>query len=364
MNRSTTLRIGRPQIGDEEQEAVARVLRSGQLSQGAEVAEFEEEFSQRVGGRPCVAVNSGTSALLVALLSVGIGAGDEVIVPSFSFAATANAVVLAGARPVFVDIEPTHYGIDPEAVLAAIGPRTAAIVPVHLYGHPADVPALRYIARRYDLALIEDCAQAHLASIAGEPVGSFGSAGAFSFYPTKNMTTGEGGIVSCADEDIARRARLLRNQGMLRRYENEVVGYNLRMTDIHAAIGRVQLRKLGGWTERRRANARLMTKLLAQAPDHEIEYPRVADAADPVWHQYTVLVPDRDVVIERLGECGVVPGVYYPTPIHRLPAYDLELDMPVTDAACREVLSLPAGPDLEPADVERVAVTLMEVAAS
>jgi perosamine synthetase len=212
-----TVRLARPQIGDEELAAVAAVLQSGSLAQGAEVAAFEREFSKTVAGRPCVAVNSGTSALHLGLLAAGIGPGDEVVVPSFSFAATANAVVLTGATPVFVDVEPDYYCLDPSAVAAAVGPRTAAIVPVHLYGHPADMRRLGAIAERHGLLIVEDCAQAHLGSFDGRPVGTFGSAGAFSFYPTKNMTSGEGGMVVCADEDIARTKRHLRNQGMERR---------------------------------------------------------------------------------------------------------------------------------------------------
>lgn len=329
--------VARPLIGDEERAAVDRVLRSGMVVQGPEVAAFEEEFAALVEGRPCVAVNSGTSALHLGLLAAGVGPGDEVIVPSFTFAATANAVVLTGATPVFVDIEPDYFCVDPEAVAAAVTSRTVGIMPVHLYGHPADMDALRAIADRHGLALFEDACQAHLARWRGRPVGAFGDIAAFSFYPTKNMTTGEGGIVVCADETVARKVRLLRNQGMERRYANEIVGFNTRMTDIAAAIGRVQLTKLPGWTEQRQRNARYLdTELANAAPD--VVVPKVAEHAEHVYHQYTVRVPDRDEVQARLAEAGVSTGVYYPIPVHRLPSYadrTGSLDLPVTERACR-----------------------------
>ena len=348
-------------IGLEERTAVDRVLASGMLAQGPEVAAFEAEFAEYVDGRPCVAVNSGTSALLLGLLALGVGPGDEVIVPSFSFAATANSVALTGATPVFVDIEPEHFCLDPAAVLAAIGPRTAAIMPVHLYGHPAEMSRLREIARRHGLALVEDAAQAHLALWNAQPVGTFGEVAAFSFYPTKNMTCGEGGLVVCADETVAQRVRLLRNQGMARRYANEIVGYNARMTDLHAAIGRVQLRRLPAWTATRRENAEFLSgKLRALEGGYGLVSPPVAPAAEPAWHQYTVRVPERDQVVATLAGLGVQSGVYYPTPIHRLPAYNQDLDLPETAKAAAEVLSLPVHPALSPAQLERVVTALTQ----
>ena len=232
----------------EETDAARRVLESGALAQADEVAAFEQEFSDAlVLDRPCVAVNSGTSGLHLGLLAAGIGPGDEVIVPSFTFAATANAVALTGARPVFADIEPDTFCLSPDATAAAITARTAAIMPVHLFGHPADLPRLSALAARHGLALFEDAAQAHGASMNGVPVGSVGRFAMFSFYATKNMTSGgEGGMVSCADRELERSLRLLRNQGMLQRYRNEVVGLNCRMSELHAALGRVQLARLRG----------------------------------------------------------------------------------------------------------------------
>ncbi len=349
----------RPNIGEEEREAVDRVLRSGMLAQGPEVAAFETEFSELVDGFQSIAVNSGTSALHLAFLAAGIGKDDEIIVPSFSFAATANAVALAGATPVFVDIEPDFFAIDPAAVEAAITPRTAGIMPVHLYGHPANLVALKDIAQKHGLLLFEDAAQAHSASVNGIPVGAWGIAGSFSFYPTKNMTSGEGGMITTASDEVARMARMLRNQGMERRYENEVIGFNSRMTDIHAAIGRVQLTKLAGWTAKRQANADFLTAHLTG-----VVTPPTAPGSVHVYHQYTVRVVDhdRDEFARQLAARGVGTGVYYPTPIHRLPSFQLDLDLPNSELAARQVLSLPVYPDLTSDELATVVDSVNAVA--
>ena len=348
-----------PIIGDEEREAVDRVLRSGMLAQGPEVKAFEDEFSEIVAGTHCVAVNSGTSALHMAFIAAGIRQGDEVIVPSFSFAATANSVRLTGATPVFVDVEQDFFNLNPAAVEAAITPRTRAIMPVHLYGHPAAMTELTAICQRHNLLLFEDAAQAHMASLNGTPVGAFGVAGSFSFYPTKNMTAGEGGMVTTGCSHIARQLRLLRNQGMERRYENEVIGFNTRMTDIHAAIGRVQLRKLAGWTKQRQDNASFLSSNIKG-----VVVPPVAAGAVHVYHQYTIRVVgiDRDKFAEELTKNGVGNGVYYPTPIHRLPSFGLSLDLPTTEQVARECLSLPVHPSLTQADLEKI-VSVVNTAA-
>lgn len=345
-----TIELARPMIGQEEREAVAEVLASGVIAQGPEVEAFETEFAALVAGRECVAVSSGTSALHLGLLAARIGPGDEVIVPSFSFAATANAVMLTGAQPVFADIDPATFCLDVEAARAAVTDRTAAIMPVHLYGHPADMGAFTALADRHGLLLVEDAAQAHGALLDGRPVGSIGAVAAFSFYPTKNMTTGEGGMIVVSDPEVARQARLLRNQGMAERYRNEVIGFNARMTDIAAAIGRVQLRRLPDWNDQRRANAAGLDKLLRR-----VQTPAVAPGATHVYHQYTVRCDDRDALQQRLADRGVASGVYYPVPIHRLPAFDLDLDLPETARAADEVLSLPVHPNLSPGDVKTIA---------
>lgn len=345
------VRLAKPMLGAEERAAVDRVLQSGSISQGPEVAAFESEFSELVDGRHCVAVNSGTSALHIALLALGIGVGDEVIVPSFTFAATANAVRLAGAEPVFADIELETFCVDPESVAAAVTERTAAIMPVHLYGHAADMGAVQKIADRHGLAVVEDAAQAHGATDAGAPVGTLGNAAAFSFYPTKNMTTGEGGMVVLADAAAARTARLLRSQGMERQYENEIVGFNLRMTDIAAAIGRVQLTRLDGFTTARRSHAAMLSSKLSGG---SIRPPVERDGCRHVYHQYTVLADDQAALLARCEEAGVEARVYYPTPVHRLPIFALDLDLPATEHATSGVVSLPVGPHLDDDDVNRV----------
>jgi perosamine synthetase len=345
----------RVHVGDEETAAVTAVLRSGRLVQGHEVASFEEEFATIVGGHNCVAVNSGTSALHLGLLAAGIGPGDEVVVPSFTFAATANAVAMTGATPVFADIEPDTFCLDPDAVAAAVTTRTAAVVPVHLYGHPVRWDGLAGIAERHGLLLLEDAAQAHGASYDGIPVGALGDVAAFSFYATKNMTTGEGGMVVCRSEDVARRVRLLRNQGMEQRYHNEIAGLNNRMTDLAAAMGRVQLRRLNGWNEERRAVAATYDEHLTG-----VATPPVAPKAEPVWHQYTVRSTDRDALAQRLDARGIDSAVYYPVPTHRLPAYESDVQLPETDRAAREVLSLPIRPGLTDEEVARVVAAVNE----
>jgi len=345
----------RVHVGDDETAAVLGVLRSGRLVQGQEVAAFEAEFAALVGGRTCVAVNSGTSALHLGLLAAGIGPGDEVVIPSFTFAATANAVVMAGATPVFADIEPGTFCLDPGAVCAVVTSRTAAVIPVHLYGHPCPWEGLEDVAERHGLLVLEDAAQAHGAAYAGRSVGALGDLAAFSFYATKNMTTGEGGMVVCRDEDTARRVRLLRNQGMQRRHRNEIAGLNNRMTEMAAAMGRVQLRQLDRWNDERRTVAATYDEQLVG-----VVTPPVAAKAEPVWHQYTVRAGDRDELAGRLDSRGVDSAVYYPVPTHRLPAYDLDLELPETDRAAREVLSLPMRPGLTADQVARVVAAVNE----
>jgi dTDP-4-amino-4,6-dideoxygalactose transaminase len=337
-------------MGPEEIAAVTAVLESGRIVGGPEVAAFEEEFSAFVGGRTCIAVNSGTSALHLGLLASGIGPGDEVVVPSFTFAATANSVAMTGARPVFADIDPDTFCLDPASAEKAVTERTRAIMPVHLYGQTAEWDAFEEVADRHGLLLLEDAAQAHAASYAGRPAGSLGHVAAFSFYATKNMTTGEGGMVVCADETVARRVRLLRNQGMERRYENEIAGLNNRMTDLAAAIGRVQLTRLEGWNDRRRAIAARYDAGL-----RGVVTPVTGPGNVHVHHQYTVRVPEgRDPVLKAVDEAGVAAAVYYPTPTHRLPAYATGDELPETERAAREVMSLPVHPRLDESEVDRV----------
>ena len=350
----------KPLLGDEERHAVDRVMQSGMLAQGPEVAAFEREFADHFGlGRRCVAVSSGTAGLHLGLLAAGMTSGDEVIVPSFTFAATANSVALTGATPVFADIDPQSYCLDPASVEKAITKRTVAVMPVHLYGHPADMTALGPIADRHRLHVFEDAAQAHGASLDGTPVGAFGSFAMFSLYPTKNMTSGEGGMVAVADAEGERRIRLLRNQGMDRQYENEVVGFNARMTDIHAAIGRIQLTKVDGWTTRRQQNASFLSDNL-----EGVIVPTVAPGAVHVYHQYTVRVAeDCDGFAQALrDEYAIGSGRFYPVPTHRLPPFQVDADLPETEAAARECLSLPIHPSVSDSDLDRIVTAVNTLA--
>ncbi|GAA1145682.1 DegT/DnrJ/EryC1/StrS family aminotransferase [Nesterenkonia lutea] len=350
----------KPLVGDEERAAVDAVLVSGMLAQGAEVSSFEKEFSEvLLDGRSSVAVNSGTSGLHLGLLAAGVGPGDEVIVPSFTFAATANSVALTGATPVFADIELEHYCLDLDHVESLITDATKGIMPVHLYGHPANIAAFRRLADRRDIKLFEDAAQAHGAALDGQRVGTFGDFAMFSLYPTKNMTSGEGGMVSTGDPVIERNLRLLRNQGMERQYENELVGFNARMTDLHAAIGRVQLGKIKGWTAQRQSNAAFLT-----ANIQGVRTPATAQGAEHVFHQYTVRVDeDRDGFAAALKkEYQIGSGVYYPIPNHRLPSFKRVEDLPNTEIASREVLSLPVHPSLTGGDLERIVVAVNQLA--
>ncbi|MCX6455322.1 MAG: DegT/DnrJ/EryC1/StrS family aminotransferase [Actinobacteria bacterium] len=354
----------KPIIGDEERAAVDRVLRSGMLAQGPEVAAFEEEFSKFVGGRHCVAMNSGTSALHLGFIAAGIKPGDEVIVPSFSFAATANSVVLAGGVPIFADIDPKTFNLDPDHAESLITKKTKAIMPVHLYGHIAAMDRFEEISKKHGVAIIEDAAQGHLASLNGKNSGEFGVVASFSFYPTKNMTAGEGGMVVTESAEIARMLRLLRNQGQEIRYQNEVIGFNTRMTDIHAAIGRVQLAKLSGWTAQRQANAAYLDANLKG-----VITPFVAPNSTHSYHQYTIRIAGgdakvRDEFMKRIGEKGVGSGVYYPTPIHRLPSFNLNLDLPETELVIKECVSLPVHPALSQSELETIVSVVNEVAAA
>ena len=354
----------KPIIGEEEVEAVTAVLRSGMVAQGPEVAAFEQEFSDEVVDEAfSVAVNSGTSALHLGLLAAGIGPGDEVLVPSFTFAATANAVAITGATPVFVDIEADYFCMDPKAAEAAITPRTKGIMPVHLYGHPADMAAFDELAATHGLAIFEDACQAHGATLGGQKVGTFGIFGAFSLYPTKNMTSGEGGMVTTGSAEIAKRVRILRNQGMAKQYANEMVGLNNRMTDINAAIGRTQLRHLDEWTAKRQANAKFLDENL-----EGVIIPPVAEGAVHVYHQYTIRVPEHDrgaFVVAMRENYQVGSGVYYPIPNHRLPSLEKfapGVELPETEKAAAEVISLPVHPSLTEDSLARIVQAVNETA--
>lgn len=351
------IHMARPQIGDEEKAAVMAVLESGQLAQGSVVAEFEEAFAQYCGAKYGIATSNGTTALHLAVLAHEIGPGDEVITAPFTFIASSNSVLYTGARPVFVDIDHDSYNIDVDQIEAAITKRTKAIMPIHLFGNPADMLRISEIADRHGLAIIEDAAQAHGAAIDGKRVGSWGT-GCFSFYPTKNITTGEGGLITTSDDCVADRAKLARSHGMRVRYYHESLGYNFRMTNIHAAIGLAQLPKLEGFNERRIANAAYLS---AHLPQDKVSVPQMRPGTRHVFHQYTVrvLAPlNRDEVRIRLAELGVGTEVYYPVPVHRQQLY-LDLgygDQSFSEAerAANEVLSLPVHPGLTQQELDTI----------
>jgi len=353
--------IARPQMGEEEKELVWSVLSSGALAQGARVAELEDRFADFIGVPHAVATSSGTTALHLALLGYGIGAGDEVITVPFTFIASANSILFTGARPVFVDVEEASFNIDPSLVEAAITPRTRAIMPVSLYGQPADMPAVAEIAEQRGLALVEDAAQAHGAAVGDRKSGTWG-AGCFSFYPTKNMTTGEGGMITTADGELAERVRLLREHGMKVRYHHDTLGYNFRMTDIHASIGLAQLSKLAANNERRRTIAARYDAGL-----RGVITPPVRPGVTHVYHQYTIRVARRDEFADRLRDRGVGTGIYYPIPVHRQKSFEAlgfgDLRFPVTELLTEQVLSIPVHPSLTEAEVGTVIEAVNAVAA-
>lgn len=353
--------IGRPNLSRREISSVGQVLRSGNLAQGEVVAAFEAAFAAYVGSRFAVATSSGTTALHLALLAHEIGPGDEVITTPFTFAATVAAILHCGARPVLADIDPDSLNLCPSAVEAVLSARTRAIIPVHLYGNPCDMTAFAALARRHGLVLIEDACQAHGAEFAGQQVGTFGT-GCFSFYPTKNMTTAEGGMVTTSDPLVAERVTLLRNHGMAERYRHECVGFNYRMSDVHAAIGLAQLGRLDAFNQQRAANAAFYDRQLG------LRRPLVRAGARSVWNQYTLILDphQRALLACELPKRGIGTGVYYPTPLHYQPAYR-ELapsaGCPVAEWSCERVLSIPVHPGVGAPERKRVAVEVREALA-
>lgn len=346
--------ISKPGISDAEKTAVLSVLDSGFLAQGPRTAEFETQFAHLCGVRHAVAVSSGTSALHIALLAHGIRPGDEVITTPFTFIATANSILFTGATPVFVDIEPDTFNINPDLIEAAITPRTRAIIPVHLYGQMCDMDRIQAIAEKYGLIVIEDACQAVMATYNGQYAGSFGT-GTFSFYATKNLITGEGGMLTTNDDHVAEMCRMIRQHGMKQRYYHDFLGYNFRMTDIQAAIGLVQLEKLAAFTARRRANAAYFNAHITS-----VLTPRSRERYGHVWHQYTVRVKngmDRETAVEKLQQAGIGTGIYYPVPIHRQKSMREvvpELCLPVAEQMAKQVFSLPVHPQLSEEERETI----------
>lgn len=350
-------------IKNEIDAAVLKSLESTQFVLGSEVVALEAEFARYCSADEGIAVNTGTSALHVALLAAGIGAGDEVITVPFTFVATVAAICYTGATPVFVDIDPISYTIDVTQIEAAITPRTKAILPVHLYGQPADMDPILEIARRHNLVVIEDAAQAHRAEYKGRRVGSIGDIGCFSFYPGKNLGAyGEGGMAVTSNPEFAQTMRMLRDWGQERRYHHVLKGYNYRMDGIQGAILRVKLPHLDAWTEARRAHAARYDKLLAGS---DVTTPTVMPYSHHVYHVYAIRSPRRDTLQQMLQEQGIQTGIHYPIPAHLQPAYsDLGYkpgDFPHSELAAREVLSLPMYAELSPTQVNAVAESLQNM---
>ncbi|MDO9546473.1 MAG: DegT/DnrJ/EryC1/StrS family aminotransferase [Pelolinea sp.] len=352
--------MAKPIIGDEEKNAVLEVLDSGIIAQGPKVKEFEDGFAEMCGVRHAIATTNGTTALHLALLAYDIGPGDEVITSPFTFIASANSILFVNATPVFVDIDPRTFNMDTSLIEAAITPKTKAILPVQLYGLCCDMDAIMSIAKKHNLAVIEDACQAHGSEFKGKRAGSFGT-GTFSLYPTKNMTSAEGGMITTNDDVIMEKCRVVRNHGMRRRYYHDELGYNFRMTDVHAAIGNAQLAKLEKFNQKRKENAQFYDENLKG-----IAVPFVPGGYTHVYHQYTVRVPDgkRDDLREFLKEKEIGSEIYYPVPIHKqgfyMEIFGDEKSYPETEFAATEVLSIPVHPSLSKEDIELVASSINE----
>jgi len=344
--------ISKPYIGEEEKQNVIEVLESGMLVQGPKVEALEAKFTELCDVKHAIATSSGTTALHIALLAHGIGPGDEVITTPFTFIASTTSILFTGAKPVFVDIEEDTFNLDPTKIEQAITAKTKAILPVHLYGYVCDMKAIQEIADKYGLAIIEDACQAVDAEFEGKVAGSFGT-GTFSLYATKNIMSGEGGMITTNDDYIAEQSKLLRSHGMRVRYYHDMLGYNFRMTDLHAAIGLAQFERLKTFNEKRQFNAQYFNDNL-----NTVVTPRVKPGYKHVWHQYTIRVDggrDRDAAIKALNEAGIGTGVFYPVPVHQQ-GYIKEMlgeqSFPVSEQLAKEVLSLPVHPQLSQDDLD------------
>ncbi len=358
--------IARPQVGDDEIKAIESVIRSGMLAQGDAVALFEHQFGKYVGVRRAIAVSNGTAALDVTLKALGIKQGDEVLTTPFSFIATANCILFQKARPVFADVDRKTFNINPDDAAVKVTAKTKAILGVHLFGHPFDITAIQEVCDENKLILVEDCAQAHGAEYRGKKVGSFG-VGCFSFYPTKNMTTGEGGMVTMDDEQAANVVNLLRDHGQTSKYTHTLLGYNYRMTDIQAALGQVQLKKLDKFNLIRRRNAAYLNNHIRS--DCLIT-PFAAKNVTHVYNQYVLTldidIVEREAFTRHLASCGIGYAIHYPTPIYRQPLYaelgytDKNVQCPIALELADRLVSLPVHPGLTVEDLEYVCTILNE----
>jgi len=360
--------IAKPVLGKEELKAVKEVLESGMLVQGEKVECFEKKFAEYVDVEHAVAVTNGTVALDLALKALNIGPGDEVITSPFSFIASGNCILFQGAKPVFADIDPKTFNIDPEEVAKKITPKTRAVIAVHIFGQPARMDELKEITEEKGVFLVEDAAQAHGAEYKGQKTGAIGEIGCFSFYATKNMVTGEGGMVTTNDPEVAERVQLLRNHGQTRKYYHEALGYNYRMTEISAAIGLVQLQRLDEFNRKRWMNAKLLTDGIGRIDG--LTPPYTDKDVKHVFHQYVIKVEkeypkSRDELTELLAKEGIGTAVHYPLPIYRQPLYQKQgykaAAYPNTEDACKKVLSLPVHPLVNKSDIHYILETLEEI---
>jgi perosamine synthetase len=346
--------IAKPYIGEEEKKLVLEVLESGMLAQGPKVNALEKAFQEVCGTKHAIATTSGTTALHVALLAHDIGLGDEVITTPFTFIASANSILFTGAEPVFVDIEEVTFNINPELIEDAITPKTKAILPVHLYGHMCDIEAIMDIADRHDLVVIEDACQAVGATYEAKTAGSFGT-GVFSLYATKNVMSGEGGMITTNSDEIAEKCRLIRSHGMKVRYYHDMLGYNYRMSDLHAAIGLAQIGRIDELMQKRRENAKYLTENISS-----VITPKVKPGYEHVWHQYTIRLDgnrDRDAAIKKLNDAGIGTGIFYPVPAHQQDYMrDIvgDITLPVSEKMAKQVISLPVHPLVSQEDLEKI----------
>lgn len=363
--------INLPNIGEEEIEAVIKVMRSGQLTNalgsGPIVTLFEENFAKFAKVKHAIAVNTGTAALHSAIVAAGIAPGDEVIIPSFTFVATAEAVVMAGGKPVFTDIDPDTYHISPDEIEKNITEKTKAIIPVDLYGYPIEAKPIERIAAKHKLVIVEDAAQAHGATYLGKPVGAFAGASCWSFYASKNMTTGEGGVVTTNDDEMAETLRLIRTHGEKAKYNSIILGYNYRMSEIQAAIGLVQLRKLPSFLVKRRRNANTLTALLSKSD--KIKLPYETENRQNSWYLYTIRLQnsterERDKIVAELRRKDIGAEVYYHTPVHLMTYFQRSYgrrQLPETENAANQVISLPIHPGVTEKQIEYIGKTLLDL---
>jgi len=362
--------VNLPSIGEEEIRAVTKVMKSriltGRFGSGPMAKHFEDSFARFAKAKHAIAVNSGTAALHMSLWVANVKSGDEVILPSFTFIATAEAVALVGAKPVFVDIKPDTYNIDPAKIEPVISNRTKAIVPVDLYGLPAEMDRISEIAGKHKLTVVEDAAQAHGASYKGKLPGHFADTACWSFYASKNMTTGEGGMITTNNDEYAEELRLIRSHGEREEYSAALLGHNYRMPEIEAAIGIEQLRKLPSFFEKRKKNAATLTEMLEDVK--QLVLPVEPKSCQSSWYLYTVRIrrggaKDRDRIVEALRKKGVGATVYYHTPIHLMPYYRQSNahNLPETEKAAQQVFSLPVHPGLKPGDINHIANTIKRV---